>query len=171
MDDDINAGRIYPVTAHLDSIGSGDRGANEPPHGDERTQMTIDSEKLEDIRRLSSPVRMALAVVITVMLVEAVIMAVLHRIHGLSPWMETVIDSVALGCIVTLVLYVTIVRPLRTLLVEYHQFQSRLEDTKQELEREVRRQTDELHKANLLLQADVRIRSVNTDLRAPLGLA
>jgi len=120
--------------------------------------MTIDIGKLDDIRRVSSPVRTALTVVITVMLAEAVIMAVLHRIHGLSPWMETVIDAVALGCVVTPVLYVTIVGPLRALLVEYNQSQSGLEDAKRELEDEVRRQTDELRKANLLLQADVRIR-------------
>jgi cobalamin biosynthesis protein CobD/CbiB len=120
--------------------------------------MTIDIEKLEDIRRVSSPVRTALTVVIAVMLAEAVIMAFLHRIHELSPWMETIIDSLVLGCVVTPVLYVTIVRPLRALLAEYHQSQSGLENAKQELEREVRKQTDELHKANLLLQADVRIR-------------
>jgi cobalamin biosynthesis protein CobD/CbiB len=92
------------------------------------------------------------------MLAEAVIMAFLHRIHGLSPWMETVTDSLVLGCVVTPVLYVTIVRPLRAMLVEYYQSQSGLEDAKRELENEVRRQTDELRKANLLLQSDVRIR-------------
>ncbi|MBI3873386.1 MAG: hypothetical protein HY304_09970 [candidate division Zixibacteria bacterium] len=120
--------------------------------------MTVDFQKFEDVRRISSPGRTAFNVVIAVMLVEAAIMVFLQRIHDLSPWMETVIDSVVLGCVVTPVLYVTIVRPLRTLLIEYHQSQSALENSERELKLEVRRRTEELHKANLLLRAEVRIR-------------
>jgi len=120
--------------------------------------MTIDFQRFEEIRRISSPGRTTLNIVIAVMLAEAVIMVFLQRIHELSPWMETVIDAVVLGCVVTPVLYVTIVRPLRILLLEYYQSQSGLENAKWELECEVRRQTDELRKANFLLQSDVRIR-------------